>query len=165
MIVPKIYEDDRGFFMEFYHVDKFAKAGVTTKFVQDNHSSSTKNVLRGLHYQCKVPQGKLIRVVKGEIFDVAVDIRKDSKYFGKWVAEILSESNRKQMYIPEGFAHGFCVLSKNAEVQYKTTSVYCPEYDRGIIWKDPLIGIDWPIKDPILSMKDKDLPLLNDCEL
>jgi len=163
-IEPEIFKDERGFFMETYKKSDFKKFIKNFDgFVQENHSRSTKNVLRGLHYQ-KFPkeQAKLIRVIKGEIFDVAVDIRKNSLYFKKYVSKILSEENRAMLYIPEGFAHGFCVLSEVAEVVYLTTHEYAPEYDTGIRWNDETIGIDWPIKEPIVSKKDKNLPYLKD---
>jgi dTDP-4-dehydrorhamnose 3,5-epimerase len=163
LIEPKIFPDERGFFMESYKYSEFAAFGIEKHFVQDNHSRSTRGVLRGLHYQ-KAPkaQGKLVRVVVGEIFDVGVDIRKDSPTYGKWVGEVLSAENKRMLYIPAGFAHGFCVLSKEAEVLYKTTEEYAPEYDAGIIWNDPDIGINWPIERPILSKKDAALPMLRE---
>lgn len=166
LIIPKIFEDERGFFMETYKHSTFKKNGIDTEFVQDNHSKSQYGVLRGLHYQ-KNPkaQGKLIRCIKGEIFDVAVDIRKRSPTFGKWTAQILSEENKHILYIPPGFAHGFLVLSKEAEILYKTSEEYAPEYDRGIRWNDPQIGIEWKIQNPILSEKDKNLPLLKDADI
>ena len=163
LIEPKVFPDERGFFMESYKYSEFAAFGIEKHFVQDNHSRSTRGVLRGLHYQ-KAPkaQGKLVRVVVGEIFDVGVDIRKDSPTYGKWVGEVLSAENKRMLYIPAGFAHGFCVLSKEAEVLYKTTEEYAPEYDAGIIWNDPDIGINWPIERPILSKKDAALPMLRE---
>ncbi len=161
LIEPTVFEDSRGFFMESYNYREFEAFGLKDNYVQDNHSRSSKGVLRGLHYQLKErAQAKLIRVVRGEIFDVAVDIRKTSPYYGKWVAVNLSEENKKMLYIPEGFAHGFCVLSEVADVLYKTTNFYSPRHERGIIWNDPKIGIDWPIKEPILSKKDRSWPLL-----
>lgn len=158
LIEPKVFPDGRGFFMEAYKYSDFAAFGIKEQFVQDNHSRSKKGVLRGLHYQ-RPPkaQGKLVRVVLGEIFDVAVDIRKGSPWYGKWVGETLSAENRLMLYIPIGFAHGFCALSETAEVVYKTTEEYAPEYDAGIIWNDPEIGIDWPIKGPVVSPKDAEL--------
>ena len=163
LIEPKVFPDERGFFMESYKYSEFAAFGIEKHFVQDNRSRSTRGVLRGLHYQ-KAPkaQGKLVRVVVGEIFDVGVDIRKDSPTYGKWVGEVLSAENKRMLYIPAGFAHGFCVLSKEAEVLYKTTEEYAPEYDAGIIWNDPDIGINWPIERPILSKKDAALPMLRE---
>ncbi|MCQ6254061.1 dTDP-4-dehydrorhamnose 3,5-epimerase [Methanocaldococcus sp.] len=166
LIEPIVFEDERGFFMETYKYSEFSKFGIKEIFVQDNHSKSKKGVLRGLHYQ-KNPnaQGKLVRCIRGEIFDVAVDIRKGSPTFGKWVGVILSEENKKMLYIPKGFAHGFCVLSEEAEVIYKCTAEYSPEDDRGIIWNDKDIGIDWPIKNPILSEKDKKHPPLREADI
>ena len=163
LIEPRVFPDERGFFMESYKYSEFSAFGIKERFVQDNHSHSTKGVLRGLHYQ-KAPkaQGKLVRVVVGEIFDVGVDIRKDSPTYGKWVGEVLSAENKRMLYIPAGFAHGFCVLSKEAEVLYKTTEEYAPEYDAGIIWNDPEIDIQWPIERPILSKKDAALPMLRE---
>ena len=157
IIEPKVFGDERGFFMESFNEQTFkAKTGVETQFVQDNHSRSAKNVLRGLHYQIKQPQGKLVRVVSGEVFDVAVDIRKSSPTFGQWAGCILSETNKRQFWVPAGFAHGFVVLSDTADFLYKTTDYYAPEYERSILWNDPGIGIDWKITDePILSAKDK----------
>ncbi|MCW6161559.1 MAG: dTDP-4-dehydrorhamnose 3,5-epimerase [Candidatus Micrarchaeales archaeon] len=156
LITPKIFMDERGFFMETYQKEDFEKAGITGEFVQQNHSKSTKGVLRGLHYQ-KGPyaQAKLVRCIKGEIFDVAVDIRKNSPTFGKYVSAILSEDNKNMLYIPRGFAHGFEVLSEEAEVIYNVDNIYSKENEYGIIWNDPNIRIDWPIKNPILSNKDK----------
>ncbi|GAB4163343.1 MAG: dTDP-4-dehydrorhamnose 3,5-epimerase [Rickettsiaceae bacterium] len=157
---PTIYSDKRGFFFESFNQNSFNKAiGREVRFVQDNHSSSVKNVLRGLHYQLNPKaQGKLVRVLQGEIFDVAVDIRRSSSSFGQWVAEILSAENKKQLWIPEGFAHGFLVLSETAEVLYKTTDYYSPENERSIIWDDKDIGINWPIapnaEKVIISEKD-----------
>ncbi|NOZ08923.1 MAG: dTDP-4-dehydrorhamnose 3,5-epimerase [FCB group bacterium] len=165
LIKPDVFEDQRGYFMETYHETKFRKAGITPSFVQDNHAVSVKNVIRGLHYQLRHPQGKLVRVVSGRIFDVAVDIRKSSKFFGRWVGVVLSAENRHQLYIPEGFAHGYCSLSDITEVVYKCTDVYHPESDRGIFWNDPVIGIDWPVKSPVVSPKDRDLPLLSAAEI
>ena len=163
LIKPKVFEDERGFFMEVYKRSEFEAFGILESFVQDNHSRSVKGVLRGLHYQNPPKaQGKLVRVVVGEIFDVAVDIRKGSPYYGKWVGLILSSQNKKMLYIPPGFAHGFCVLSEVAEVIYKTTEEYSPDHEAGIIWNDPEINIDWPIKNPFLSEKDKKWPFLRE---
>jgi len=156
------FGDHRGFFMETYHAEKFSAGGISATFIQDNHASSQKNILRGLHYQLKFPQGKLIRCIQGEILDIAVDIRKSSPTFGQWVGEILSSENARQLYVPPGFAHGYVVRSDNAEVEYKCTELYHPEDDYGILWNDPAIGIDWGIKNPILSEKDKQQPLLKD---
>ena len=156
------FGDHRGFFMETYHAEKFSAGGISATFIQDNHASSQKNILRGLHYQLKFPQGKLIRCIQGEILDIAVDIRKSSPTFGQWVGEILSSENARQLYVPPGFAHGYVVRSDNAEVEYKCTELYHPEDDYGILWNDPAIGIDWGIENPILSEKDKQQPLLKD---
>ena len=157
LIEPKVFGDDRGFFFVSFNQEKFEAAiGRQVAFVQDNHSRSVKNVLRGLHYQIQQPQGKLVRVVQGEVFDVAVDIRKASPTFGQWVGEILSAENKRQMWVPEGFAHGFVVLSDTAEFLYKTTDYYAPEHERCIAWNDPAIAIQWPIDGaPALSAKDQ----------
>ncbi len=157
VIEPKCFGDNRGYFMETYNYEDFNNAGLSQVFVQDNQSSSGKGVLRGLHFQIKHPQGKLVRVLKGEVYDVAVDIRPGSKTFGKWHGEYLSAENKRQFYIPEGFAHGFLVLSEEAEFTYKCTDFYHPEDEGGIIWNDKDLKIDWPIKDMeiILSEKDK----------
>lgn len=167
LLEPKVYADDRGFFFESFNQKKFEElTGIKKQFVQDNHSKSTKGVLRGLHYQiAPKAQGKLVRVVRGEIFDVAVDIRKKSPTFGKWVSEILSAENKKQLWIPEGFAHGFLVLANDTEVLYKTTDYYSPEHERSIIWNDVTIAIQWSsiIKQSELIIAKKDLlgvPLL-----
>jgi dTDP-4-dehydrorhamnose 3,5-epimerase len=159
LIKPKVFSDGRGFFVETYKRTDFEKAGITETFSQDNHSRSSRNVLRGLHYQIEpFAQGKLVRCVNGSIFDVAVDIRKGSPFFGKWVFAGLDEHNQHMMYIPPGFAHGFVVLSDLAEVSYKCTREYSPEHDRGIVWDDPDIGIDWPVRAPLLSSKDSAHP-------
>jgi dTDP-4-dehydrorhamnose 3,5-epimerase len=164
---PKIFGDDRGFFFESFNAQLFQeKTGINSQFVQDNHSRSCQNVLRGLHYQIKQPQGKLVRVIVGEILDIAVDIRKKSPNFGQWVGEVLTAENKKQMWIPEGFAHGFLVLSEFAEVLYKTTDYYAPQHERSIIWNDPDIGINWNLNtQPILSAKDRAGKLLKDAEI
>lgn len=157
IIEPKVFGDDRGFFFESFNQKTFNEAvGQDITFVQDNHSKSAKNVLRGLHYQLPPKaQGKLVRVIHGEVFDVAVDIRKGSNTYGQWVGEILNTENKKQMWIPAGFAHGFLTLSESAEFLYKTTDYYAPEFERCIIWNDPTININWPLMDaPILSGKD-----------
>ncbi len=163
VIRPKVFEDSRGFFMETWHRTLFRQAGIDATFVQDSHSRSVAGAIRGLHYQIERAQGKLVRVVKGEVFDVAVDLRKSSPDFGQWASEILSAGNKKQMWIPPGFAHGFLVLSETAEFEYKCTDYYSPEHERTICWDDPDIGIDWPLADgqpPILSQKDQaGLPL------
>jgi dTDP-4-dehydrorhamnose 3,5-epimerase len=156
LIKPRLFSDDRGFFFESYNEKALASAGIPHHFVQDNHSRSSKNVLRGLHCQIREPQGKLVRVVIGAVFDVAVDLRKGSLTFGKWVGEILSAQNRDMLWVPPGFAHGFLVLSDWAEVLYKTTDYYAPQFERTIRWDDPDIGIDWPLTgNPQLSAKDK----------
>lgn len=156
LLEPKVHGDERGFFFESYNKRTLESLlNRELNFVQDNHSLSVKNVLRGLHYQINQPQGKLVRVIQGEIFDVAVDLRRSSKTFGHWVGEILSSANKRQLWVPEGFAHGFLVLSETAEVLYKTTDFYSPEYERVMLWSDPSIGIDWPINAmPIVAKKD-----------
>lgn len=156
VLEPQVFKDDRGFFFESYNEETFRRLGINSRFVQDNHSGSRKGVIRGLHYQICHPQAKLVRVIAGEIFDVAVDIRRSSPTFGKWFGLNLSAENKRMFYIPEGFAHGFLVLSDWAEVLYKTTDFYAPECDRVIIWNDPEIAIDWPLNgiEPILSQKD-----------
>jgi len=159
--VPE-FGDHRGFFMETYHAEKFGDGGISANFIQDNHALSQKNILRGLHYQLKFPQGKLIRCIQGEILDIVVDIRRSSPTFGQWVGGNLSSENARQLYVPSGFAHGYLVLSEHAEVEYKCTELYHPEDDYGILWNDPAIGIDWGIKNPILSEKDKQQPLLKE---
>ena len=157
IIEPMIFGDDRGYFMETYHAEEFKEAGLDLNFVQDNQSKSKKGVLRGLHFQYTKPQGKLVRALKGVVFDVAVDLRKNSPTYGKWEGILLSEENKKQFYVPEGFAHGFVVLSDDAEFTYKCTDFYDPEDEGGILWNDPSIAIDWPIgvNEVILSEKDK----------
>ncbi len=165
LVEPVVFGDERGFFMETYKASDFKANGIPFDFVQDNHSKSQKGVLRGLHYQLNPKaQGKLVRCVKGKIWDVAVDIRKGSPWFGKWVAVELSEENKLMLWIPPGFAHGFVALEDDTEVIYKVTAEYAPELDRGILWCDPELGIDWPIKEPILSEKDAKLPKLKDAE-
>jgi len=166
LIEPKVFEDERGFFMETYKAPDFVSAGIEGNFVQENHSRSSKGVLRGLHYQNPpFAQGKLVRVVRGEIFDVAVDIRKGSPTWGKWMGVTLSEERKDILCIPAGFAHGFCVLSEIAEVIYKTTNVYSPESEAGIIWNDEDLNIDWLVNDPIVSEKDKKLPSLKNADI
>lgn len=157
LIEPRVFGDERGFFYESFHQARFEEAvGRKVDFVQDNHSKSARNVLRGLHYQVRQTQGKLVRVVAGSVFDVAVDLRRSSPTFGRWVGDILSAENKLQMWVPEGFAHGFVVLSESAEFVYKTTDYYAPEHERCIAWNDPAIGIDWPIgAPPTLSAKDE----------
>lgn len=165
LVEAKYFPDVRGYFMETFKESVFTQNGISLKFVQDNFSHSTKGVLRGLHYQ-KDPmaQAKLVLAITGEIFDVAVDLRKRSPTYGKWVGEILSEKNHRMLYIPEGFAHGFCVLSETADVLYKVNCEYSPEYERGIIWNDPDIDIKWPISDPILIEKDLVSPVLKETD-
>jgi dTDP-4-dehydrorhamnose 3,5-epimerase len=157
LLEPKVFGDERGFFFESFNQANFEAAiGRHVTFVQDNHSRSVKNVLRGLHYQIQQPQGKLVRVVQGAVFDVAVDIRKSSPTFGQWVGEILSAENKRQMWVPEGFANGFLVLSDTAECLYKTTDCYAPEHERCIVWNDSAIAIQWPLgSEPVLSVKDQ----------
>jgi dTDP-4-dehydrorhamnose 3,5-epimerase len=156
VIEPKVFGDDRGFFFESFNARVFKQAtGLKCEFVQDNHSKSAQHVLRGLHYQIKQPQGKLVRVVQGEVFDVAVDLRKSSNTFRQWVGVHLSAENKKQLWVPEGFAHGFVVLSETAEFLYKTTDYYAPEYERSLLWNDPTLGIQWPfVGEPKLAAKD-----------
>jgi dTDP-4-dehydrorhamnose 3,5-epimerase len=155
IITPDIFQDDRGFFTETYRKDKFSEFGLDVEFVQDNHSRSAKNVVRGLHFQWEPPMGKLMRVTYGTAFLVAVDIRFESPSFGKWVGIEASVENRKQVYAPPGFARGFCVLSEYAEIQYKCTGIYSNKAESGILWNDPEIAIEWPVKEPILSKKDE----------
>lgn len=162
IIEPVVHRDARGFFLETYHAGAFAAAGLDVTFVQDNHSSSVRSTLRGLHLQRTMPQGKLVRVVEGEIWDVAVDVRPASPTFGKWAATTLSAENFHQLYVPPGFAHGFCVLSPIAQVQYKCTALYEPGDELGIAWNDPDIGIPWPVAEPILSDRDARHPRLAD---
>ncbi|GAB4506602.1 MAG: dTDP-4-dehydrorhamnose 3,5-epimerase [Anaerolineales bacterium] len=168
LIKPKVYEDPRGYFMETYRVDRFSAGGIPQSFVQENQSRSQKGVLRGLHYQIQQAQGKLVRVIAGEVFDIAVDIRRSSPTFGQWVGITLSVENRHQLWIPEGFAHGFYVTSDYAEVVYKVTDYYAPEWERSILWNDPKIGVEWPLFDnlpPTLSKKDLDGKPLADAEI
>jgi len=155
IITPEIFKDDRGFFTETYRKDKFTEFGLSLEFVQDNHSKSARNVLRGLHFQWEPPMGKLMRVTQGTAFLVAVDIRVGSPTFGKWKGVEASVENRKQVYAPAGFARGFCVLSESAEIQYKCTGIYSNKAESGVLWNDPAIGIEWPVKEPILSKKDE----------
>jgi dTDP-4-dehydrorhamnose 3,5-epimerase len=164
---PKVFADERGFFFESFNSQSFKEAvGEEPRFVQDNHSRSSKGVLRGLHYQISNTQGKLIRVISGEIFDVAVDLRQRSATFGQWVGAVLSEENKHQLWIPEGFAHGFLVLSDSAEVLYKTTDYWAPEHERCLQWNDPTIKINWPTQtEPLLSAKDQKGARLNDAEI
>lgn len=161
IVEPKVFGDQRGFFMETYQKDAFIKGGIDADFVQDNHSKSVKGVLRGLHYQINYPQSKLIRCISGEVFDVVVDLRSSSPTYGKWEGVILSAENKKQLFIPKGFAHGFLVLSEEAALEYKVDDYYHPNDEGGIMWNDPAIGVKWPVSDnttPILSEKDKKHP-------
>lgn len=162
IIEPEVFGDQRGFFLETYRRDLFREHGIDVEFVQWNHSLSVKNTLRGLHYQAAKPQGKLLRVIRGEVYDVAVDIRSSSPAFGQWVAEIISAQNKKQLFVPAGFAHGFCVLSDTAEFIYACTDYYHPQSERGIAWNDPDLAIPWPVQKPILSEKDTHYPRLKD---
>lgn len=166
ILEPRLFEDARGFFYESFNQRAFDEAtGLSHSFVQDNHSQSRLGVLRGLHYQIQQPQGKLVRVLRGEIFDVAVDLRRSSPTFGHWTGALLSAQNRRQLWVPEGFAHGFLVTSEDAEVLYKTTDFYAPEHERSLRWDDPQLAIDWPLQGaPQLSAKDAAAPLLTDCE-
>ena len=165
IVEPQIFNDTRGFFMETYHQEKYAEAGIDQVFVQDNISSSVHGTLRGLHYQLKHVQAKLVYVVKGTIFDVTVDIRRGSPNFGKWVGVHLSEENKHQLLVPKGFAHGFCVLSETADVIYKCSDFYAPDDEGGILWSDPALAIGWPVSEPLLSAKDSQLPRLADIPL
>ena len=164
IVEPDVFVDRRGFFFESYNKKKIAELGITCDFVQDNHSKSSKGILRGFHYQVKHPQAKLCRVVSGEVLDVAVDIRVGSPTFGKWVCDILSAENKKQMFIPRGFAHAFLVLSETAEVLYKCDEFFCKEDEYGIAWNDPDIGIEWKVEKPVLSDKDMKNPFLSEIE-
>lgn len=160
IVEPQVFEDSRGFFFESYSYRRYAEHGIDVEFVQDNHSLSVRGTLRGLHYQAAPGQAKLVRVVSGEVWDVAVDIRHGSPTFGRWVGVTLSAANKRQLYIPVGFAHGFCVLSDTAEFLYKVSSYYAPTLERGIAWDDPALGIAWPVTDPILSERDTRHPRL-----
>ena len=155
LITPAVFRDDRGFFLESYNEAAFADIGVDAHFVQDNHSRSAKGVLRGLHYQLHHPQGKLVRVVRGKIFDVAADIRRGSPTFGKWVGTMLDDREMKAVWIPPGFAHGFCTLSDDVDVTYKCTDFYTPDDEGGVLWNDSLLGIKWPVENPIVNAKDR----------
>jgi len=161
IIEPSVFEDERWYFLETHHYQRFQSANIDCTFVQDNLSFSKKNVLRGLHYQKTKPQSKLVQAVTGGIFDVGVDLRQDSATFGKWFGCVLSEENKRQLFVPQGFAHGFCVLSQNAHVAYKCSDYYDPDDEGGLLWSDPDIAIDWPIKNPILSAKDSQFGYLN----
>ncbi len=160
LIEPTVHGDARGFFLESYRRDVFRDAGVSDEFVQDNHSHSGKGVLRGLHYQLEHPQAKLVRAVRGAIFDVAVDVRRGSPTFGQWVGEQLSEENKRMLYVPAGFAHGFCTLIENTDVLYKTSDYYYPQDERGILWSDPDLAIEWPNMQFLLSERDREHPVL-----
>ena len=162
IIEPQVFKDERGYFLESHHQNRFRKAGVYRDFVQDNLSFSKHGILRGLHFQINRPQAKLVQAISGEIYDVAVDIRPASTTFGKWSGILLSEANKRQLFIPEGFAHGFCVLSESAHVAYKCSEYYYPDDEGGILWSDPDIGIDWPLNNPTLSEKDRKFPCLSD---
>ncbi|MFK7993453.1 MAG: dTDP-4-dehydrorhamnose 3,5-epimerase [Granulosicoccus sp.] len=167
ILEPKVFGDERGFFLESWNQKLFADNGLPSQFVQDNHSRSQQGVLRGLHYQIKNPQGKLVRVTQGEVFDVAVDMRKSSAQFGQWVGVLLSETNRRQLWVPPGFAHGFYVVSASADFQYKCTDYYAPEHERSLLWNDPAVGIEWPLKEgsaPVLAAKDAAGLELDQCD-
>lgn len=167
LVDPVVFEDSRGFFMETWHAQKFRNAGIDANFLQHSQSRSTVGTIRGLHYQIQQPQGKLVRVICGEAFDVAVDIRRSSPTFGRWVGAVLSAANRKMLWIPPGFAHGFQVLSESADFEYRCTDFYAAQHERTILWNDPDIGIDWPLQDgdiPILSDKDRAAVALKDAE-
>jgi dTDP-4-dehydrorhamnose 3,5-epimerase len=167
LITPRVFEDERGFFLESFREDRFAAAGITAKFVQDNHSASVQGVLRGLHYQIQQAQGKLVRCVAGEIYDVVVDLRRSSPTFGRWVAVTLSARNKQMLWVPPGFAHGVYMLSERAELLYKTSDYYSPQYERSLLWNDPALDIPWPLVDgmnPILSKKDADGTPLSQAE-
>jgi dTDP-4-dehydrorhamnose 3,5-epimerase len=155
IVEPDVFKDSRGFFLETFHTEKYQAGGIAGPFVQDNHSRSVEGTLRGLHLQVRRPQGKLIRVIEGEIFDVAVDVRRGSPSFGRWVGVTVSAENFRQVYVPGGFAHGFCVTSPTAQVEYKCTDLYVPADEIGIPWNDPAIGIEWPIDKPLLSDRDR----------
>jgi len=167
ILEPKVFGDTRGFFFESFNARDFAKCtGLDVQFVQDNHSKSAKGVLRGLHYQIQHPQGKLVRVTQGEVFDVAVDLRRSSPTFGKWEGVVLSAENKRQLWVPPGFAHGFLVTSDSAEFLYKTTDYYHPEFERSLLWRDPTVGIQWPIDgEPLLAAKDKAATTLENAEI
>lgn len=165
IIEPKVFGDQRGFFMETWNAKRYSESGLDFSFVQDNLSYSRRGILRGLHYQNPNTQGKLVSVLEGEVYDVAVDVRAGSKTFGEWVAVTLSAENKRQFYVPPGFAHGFCVTSEMALFVYKCTDFYDPSAEGSILWNDPDLGIDWPVEDPLLSDKDKDAPRLKDVPL
>ena len=160
LIKPRIFEDSRGFFYQIYNRDRYQGQGIEVEFVQDNYARSTRGVLRGMHYQIKRGQDKLVWVPEGEVFDVVVDLRKDSPTFGQWDGYTLSSKNKHQLFVPAGFAHGYCVISETADFMYKCSNLYFPEDEGGLIWNDPKVGIEWPIEDPILSEKDQNNPPL-----
>ena len=160
LVEPDVHQDTRGFFLETYHAEKYRAGGIEGPFVQDNHSRSVRGTVRGLHLQLRRPQGKLIRVIEGEIYDVAVDARRHSPTFGAWVGVTLSATNFRQCYVPPGFAHGFCVVSEDAQVEYKCTDLYDPASEIGVAWNDPAIGIAWPVSEPLLSDRDRKHPPL-----
>jgi len=162
LIEPTVFQDERGFFFESYHEMKFSELGIKDRFVQDNHAKSVKNTLRGLHYQIERPQAKLCGVIEGEVVDVVVDIRRGSPHYGRWTSAVLSAENKRQMYVPPGFAHGYVVMSETAEFLYKCSDFYYPEYERGVAWNDLDIGIDWGIQNPILSARDQKSPRLSE---
>jgi dTDP-4-dehydrorhamnose 3,5-epimerase len=165
LLEPRRFGDDRGFFMEMFHAKRYAEAGISGPFVQDNFSRSARGILRGLHFQEPNAQGKLVQVLAGAVYDVAVDIRRGSPTFGRWVGVELTADNRRQLWMPAGFAHGFCVLSESADFHYKCTDFYAPASERGIAWNDPDLGIPWPVKSPLLSPKDAVAPRLKDAPL
>jgi dTDP-4-dehydrorhamnose 3,5-epimerase len=165
IIEPKVFGDSRGFFKETWHKSRYEEAGIKLEFVQDNFSRSSRGVLRGLHFQKTRPQGKLIQCLKGEIYDVIVDVNSQSSSYGKYVGVYLNDENHRQVYIPPGYAHGFCVTSEIVDISYKCTDLYCPEDEGGLIWNDPEVAIDWPVENPKLSEKDKLHPLLKDLEI
>lgn len=167
ILEPKVFGDDRGFFLESWNAKTFADAGLPMQFVQDNHSRSARGIVRGLHYQLQKPQGKLVRVTAGAVFDVAVDLRRSSPHFGRWTGVELSAENKRMLWIPPGFGHGFLALRDGTDFLYKCTELYAPEWDRSVRWNDPDIGIDWPLDgaDPLLSAKDREAPTLNDAEV
>ena len=167
ILEPKVFGDERGFFLESWNKQFLADNGLPSEFVQDNHSRSQQGVLRGLHYQIKNPQGKLVRVTQGEVYDVAVDMRQSSAQFGQWVGVALSESNKRQLWVPPGFAHGFYVVSQSADFQYKCTDYYAPEHERSLLWNDEQVGAEWPIADgqaPVLAAKDADALTFENCD-
>lgn len=165
VIEPKVFGDHRGFFLETYNEQRYREAGIDVRFVQDNHSRSSKGVLRGLHYQLVQPQDKLVWCIRGRVWDVAVDVRKDSPTFGQWFGVELDDQSKRQIFVPKGFAHGFCVLSDEAEIVYKCSDLYAPGGEGGVLWNDPAVGIEWPITDPVLSDKDAKLPPLASARL